>query len=1415
MLLFLQTLKNMFKQKTQLIIFIVLSSLLTLLITSSWIINKRLVNSYSFMGQGTFSYDYLLKFDSKKKTGQNVETITPWYAFSNDYHLITNVNGEQWTLPYVHLGNDGALKKISNNIEIKFNFDNKTNKINNIIFIDNEKNALNFLNNGLYSFNFKSKYFQNSIIGQLYNKNGIIFDKKNLILIEEFMNNFAHSDISKNTINLIISYLNKKYSNISNEIKLKKAVIDFINNGSTKWKKNIDLRIKSNKNDIPDKINIENKLFSEKLNGDLSFLTKENLQSLTKISLYYSPTINNNINVGYNNNIENAVFSVNDFYNKNNNNNYKNQPYEFTKSYYALVSKITNFSFQIYEQYAYWDLSSNLKYKIINWQQLLKSNKLKFIKKYNYFDPTKSINDIYVVITPQFAKSQKLKIGDQLSIGENYNFFVGGIGGDTSNIYPTIYDTDIFPDPKTSGIIYVSEKIYRDESIALNTDIEENSTLYIKHIGLSKNKEKDLKNFKKYLATNFLNLNNPSDKNSPLQSRNETKLIYLRYSLLGIIIKIYRIITIILCFIFLIILIFTLIILIKKIINQQKIENAILKANGYGGLTIACSYLAHAIIITIIGVPIGWIIGNFLQLPIMNIFNNYFVIPNNFLFSFIPFIICFVIIGIISNLSILITAIYQLLVNPLDLLNSNKNIKISKLVYSINNIFNFKKFTTKFRFIIMAVSIKKICWFFLTFFIASLFLTLAILIPTTINKFSKDYYSNLNYSNDYQYTNVIGNIPFSRYEMYKWNGPNFSNEASYPLTKNSLISDYLYYGKWISTKNDINNKNTNLYVQQLNNIIIFNFMVVKGVSLSIGTFYDMYKRYGENIDIRNQIDALLCSTMPSAFGKKPVHPTDKNIIDRWTYCAQYTTNDIMPGKIQTMWLKNEFAKLQFNFTFGTSTYNEKNEDVYTWYKANILNSNFIFPTYGININNKTIIFPNKIIKKKLFNNSEDLNISTDIIPIVINKAAEKKFNLSLNEIIETTTNVKQLHYCNNENNCNIIPKTAWSYKLPNGFFNNNINPFTIDLTKLTIGKKINVGFENKNGKIQNYYNIKNFILKLPVNFFRKNEFQNSTISTTTGNNLPGLLNINSSIKQKVIFKEKTEKGDYYIIHPFDNKFDKEINGIVDLKTGFSTNWYREALFQGLLKIKKNTKNIKYKIIGIQNSYDIPRAYVNQILANKILDFNTDISDLYDNKNNNSMLWFNGKFSKYNNKFIQTTRFNLSSPNGSYSIDDFMNGKLNNGVGKIDYLNIKSKVISKLAFILSILSIIFVVITTITSIIIIYIMTESFINSFLKFIAVMKTLGYSNNEINSLTLGIFTPFIFLAWIFGVCIMWLILWICVFSYITISKIIIPFGFPWIVIPITFILIVIICLIIYLILFNKINNMSIQEKINANEI
>ena len=1422
MLLFWQTFKNMLKEKTQILIFVILVILSTLLLSVSWVVNERLTDAYRFMGQGTFNYDYLLNYNSKKKKTHNVETITPWFAFDNEYHMITDKAGETKTLPFLSLGDNYALKKINpNNIKIIISGGQVSS-----IEINDPTNPLKFTNNGLYNFNVDNDNFRKSLIGSFYNPNTKQFSNSDVITY--FMENFVKSDISKNTINLLVAYANH-VGITSDDSTNRQKIADFINpTTGNVWLKEINYSKGTPQKDLPNQTDILNEIYTKGLDGNFSMLYKtDNSQLLNSVKMYYSPTITNNSEPGFNYNINNATFTVNDFYNsKNTNADFKNNlrngkeygPYAFTSSYYQLVGNATNFAIQMREKYEYWDLASNVKFKVINWQQLLDYDQLKIISKYSKFDINDSTNSVYVIITPQYAKNHNLSLGDQLTIGQNTGFFVGAIGGDVANIYPTIYNTDVFPDSEIDSVVYVSPQVFRlQNNIAPDLDIEEDSTAFLSYQG-SNQKLDDLERFKTYLASNYLSLNTPTNKNTPILNRDDTKLIYVRYSLLGTSIKIYCAVCITLVVIFLLILIFTLVILIKKIINQEKVENGILKANGYTGMHIASSYLVYSIFVTLVGVPLGWLIGVVLQYPIMIVFNKYFVIPSVFSFNPTPLAICFGLILIVTVSVIFFTATRQLSISPLDLLNPSKNIHPNKWIEKITSRVHFKHFNNKFRFIIMAISLKKIGWFFLTFFVASLSLTFGILIPASINKVSDDYYRNLAYENEYGYNNVVGNIPFSRYQLYDWNGPQASQDPIYPLENNSLITKYFYKsGNWLTT-NDVLATNPGKYVLDINNMIVFNFMVGKGASLSIGAFYDLYQRSGQNRDIENQINTLVCTTLPMAFGKQPIIPTDPNIIDRWTYCVQHATDGMLPGKIKNMWLKNELAKKQFNFTFGTSTYNRQDEDLYTGFNSQIKNNIGLF-TYGINANNKTIVFGNQSLKRQLAESvTLDINKNKDaLIPMVINEVVQKKYGIKPGDIFPANVESNTLQFCYTPNTCVPVSQLDWRYEPPSGFNNNQTDPFKMDLTKLTVGSSsINrFGFSDQSGTPQDYYNLANFTLRLPKP--PSGAFMTPSVSETTGKKLPGLLDTNpdSAIypNQKVV--EDDGKG-YIKIHPFASRYDREINGLGDLTTGFPTNWYREAFKQGLLKIGVTKKQVFYNVIGLQESYDIPRAYINQKVANQILGYPTTTANLYpQDQKNNPLSWFNGKFSKYLNQVDQTGRYNLSSSNSAYSMIDFMNGSMGAAIGKTDYLIIKNEVIEKLAVISTILSALFVIIIIMAAIIIIYIMTESFVNSFLKFIAVMKSLGYSNWEVNSLTLGIFTPFVAIAWGVGVGIMWLIVKLGMYGFSMTSSVIIPLGFPWLIIPITFFFIVAIYAVTYWISTYKIKHMSIQEQINANEI
>lgn len=96
----------------------------------------------------------------------------------------------------------------------------------------------------------------------------------------------------------------------------------------------------------------------------------------------------------------------------------------------------------------------------------------------------------------------------------------------------------------------------------------------------------------------------------------------------------------------------------------------------------------------------------------MTIFNDYFVIPRQLDFSYQPFLISFGLMVVFMFSTILIVAMKQLNRSPLDLLSPDVPPKVSKLAQYASRA-KFKKFTTRFRLILISVSAKKLRHFHL------------------------------------------------------------------------------------------------------------------------------------------------------------------------------------------------------------------------------------------------------------------------------------------------------------------------------------------------------------------------------------------------------------------------------------------------------------------------------------------------------------------------------------------------------------------------------------------------------------------------------------------------------------------------------------------------------------------------------
>jgi hypothetical protein len=105
------------------------------------------------------------------------------------------------------------------------------------------------------------------------------------------------------------------------------------------------------------------------------------------------------------------------------------------------------------------------------------------------------------------------------------------------------------------------------------------------------------------------------------------------------------------------------------------------------------------------------------------------------------------------------------------------------------------------------------------------------------------------------------------------------------------------------------------------------------------------------------------------------------------------------------------------------------------------------------------------------------------------------------------------------------------------------------------------------------------------------------------------------------------------------------------------------------------------------------------------------------------------------------RLSVNFSSGDYTMygNSGLNGNSQQPVIKnADLLSRKKQMFDKMAGIAFSASAIFIITTVLCSILIVIMITDLFTDQFRRFMALMKSEGYSNWQINSFTLGIFTP-----------------------------------------------------------------------------
>ena len=200
-------------------------------------------------------------------------------------------------------------------------------------------------------------------------------------------------------------------------------------------------------------------------------------------------------------------------------------------------------------------------------------------------------------------------------------------------------------------------------------------------------------------------------------------------------------------FIILLSLVICAIVIHRYITNQQSILG-IMKANGISNAKIATSILPIAIIPALFGTIFGAIIGTLLQLPVLGLFSNYWMLPTQLLgFNWLGFFAILLITLVIFAATIYITSSSVLRKNTVDLMKNDSQDSPKLASRGMKRVFGRFGILTKFR---VAVAFNSIWKLIVLVIMTSLSLSTLVFTLSINGKFKNATYST-NISRNYKY----------------------------------------------------------------------------------------------------------------------------------------------------------------------------------------------------------------------------------------------------------------------------------------------------------------------------------------------------------------------------------------------------------------------------------------------------------------------------------------------------------------------------------------------------------------------------------------------------------------------------------------------------------------------------------------
>ncbi|ATZ17556.1 hypothetical protein ELUMI_v1c08350 [Williamsoniiplasma luminosum] len=1433
MLLFKNGLKRLLKDYLQFFIYLILITITVVLTSTLGIVSVNLKNINNQINRNYEKHDYSFRYTSSGYPSNDTQTFTPWFSFNTE--LVGNE--KLGFFPTLTFGDekDSALLKykfvtgpVNSYKSSIFEYGDK--KYFNFHFGDTESDTtkdkpfapkddgrvlkfseakkIDVVKSGkfgdFYKFNFGSKYFKNSLIGQLYAKNngfeGSLNPQqtKSALDIFDYMFALNNSSLTYSIKQELVKVYEKNIGNNPSQ-----AVEDYINNPKNDKETvgRIGQIIKATDSDGKD---IEKYEFVEDVN-----LYKEIFDPISDASEYnlYKNYASFNIKKHDATTILKTGLYVNGYHI---NDNPLTQRKWF-ESYFNLLSDLSNFKIRTTNEAVMWDANGH-KFRYIS---SFYNHKLEDSDKFNVtfynedlysFFKKNDSPDLFTensfMVSNGYAEFNKLKLGQVYNIfpgsmGSNAQYRLDATGADSLNIYPIIYEDDILTNQENEAIYYISSSTF---SKMFNGGVDPGkfqdvSRAYLIHnSGSPHDLINDKKVFSTYLADNVMKLKevatalnnhqlNDELTTTKIQEYAKTPLLNFRSTLFPSTLQKFVLISIIFTVIFIAALCFVIYTIFKKVINTERGQIGNLKALGVSNFKILVNYISYMLIPVIFVTLIGWGISLALQPIFMTTFERYFNIPSVFNIDWKVLLIELFALAVIVIGMVFMTTYFVIKQSPIILLSPAKSMRPNLFLKKVFSKIPVVRFNSKLKLVILASSWKDLLVFFSVLFIASLVIFFAASIPSILNSMTNEFYRNIHYNNNYSYINTLSNNPLTRYSFYAHeNDPKNSNlEASIfnvYIPKKEKANEYVGF----VDQKDLEywkKDNGEEYRNVFESILFKNFLTFKGGLISVGVM-DQVLDYASKINeesrsiVEKKFNQLTSKIFPMLLGQKPIDDEKKGYEEN----IKYMSNNLLPSATKELWDKDPKEIKNFSFNFSSIPVNPNEDELFTKIEGTIDNAddtkiigfgvNTEHPNPKLQLNNRSIIAHNETL---------------DYIPITISKKLALQ-NLKVGDSFNLNMNIQKLAFSNQKSEIEVIEPGAWKYDL--GGKDNVVDLYDIDLTKMTYDNDPSTSnnfyyYDYLSKRYEPYYNLKNVFLDLDKNKFNQELFKT----------------VNEQYQEyanKKTYKQKTNR-----IYPFDILKYEDGQAIEigqDLLLSGTNNWMNIALQNNLFtnKLVKQGSSKKLKVVAIEDLYDGDKIYLDQKYANELLGISEAIDQtqtLADGQHVN--VWSNAKMSSNPMISDQLQKLILQSINGNNATAGIVK-YFKTGIGFTEYVDMNKMAMQNLISAALVFATIIIPIFIVTGVITIYLITDIFIRRYKNFMNYMRIQGYTMREFHSLMLWIFTPVAVLATSLGMLTMWLFI-----KYtIPMALVKIKIALPLIVNPWLFVGVALVCLLIFIVAY-----------------